>query len=846
MRIVEIIINNLYRYGLGVQCVLSPDTLKMLISGVNNDESGCDSNGSGKSSIPNVVAWLIFGNAFMEQFQEENASEIIRRGETCGSGKITLTNDVNTLIIERGTGKKKSQQFLKVMYNGEDKTCTTMTKTQEELLCLLNIAPSNKPKDNITDFLNTTYLSTATVKGFISKKTTSKERFALVERFLNLKTYTDASNMAKANKLEILTKIEGALEDIAYKETALSAMNEEQYLEFIEGKEKEIKIVSDEIVVLEKNIASEAGRTKIATEIQELTTHIANKKTATEEHYKTLKDSHNQNAVQIQTLSSEGNQYNTDLKVITDNEPAIALKRSQLIELQTGSQELQAEHLEVASNIATQTSEITLSKSQINDYTYKTAQIDKLKPEASAWVSELATLTASSQSWQTQSLEFARQQAGLTSDIEILKLQIASPLACPECKTSVMHIEGKLMGMDSGSLKAVLSSKEQALAQLCTQIKSDEARIQRESINIKKLQILINQFENQKATLPAIDLEAVKEDLVFKEAMLESSNSRSKEIIEQNSDISQAIPILEKDINDFDTTKSVFATRRKPEIVQQDINTIETKNLELEKSSSDLMEQARADVGVMNTSLQEKTKLQMTLGTGVFNVTVLAQEITDKTAMITAHNQAIGQYHAQIKNIADMVKELSELKSKIAVEKKKADVYGFWEIGFKEIKLSIIDEFLPDFEDQINKNLSALKVGMQIDFDTKKQKAKVSKKDIERGTTNKEEFNVRVLMDNGDESPLNMMSQGERGRVGMCAGFGLREMTADRGNNLFDFVFIDEIADSLDATGLMELIRLLDGVPGQKFVISHNEELKNYFDTTITAVRTNDVSTIEQ
>jgi DNA repair exonuclease SbcCD ATPase subunit len=159
--------------------------------------------------------------------------------------------------------------------------------------------------------------------------------------------------------------------------------------------------------------------------------------------------------------------------------------------------------------------------------------------------------------------------------------------------------------------------------------------------------------------------------------------------------------------------------------------------------------------------------------------------------------------------------------------------------------LAVINEFLPLFEEKVNENLEKLKVNMRVDFNTHKKKSKVTKKDKEQGTVFKEEFNVKVLMENGDESPLNMMSQGERGRVGMCTGFGLRTMTTEQGNNIFDFVFIDEIADSLDATGLSELVNLLDSINGQKFVISHNEELKNYFDTCITAVRTDGVSVLQ-
>jgi len=72
----------------------------------------------------------------------------------------------------------------------------------------------------------------------------------------------------------------------------------------------------------------------------------------------------------------------------------------------------------------------------------------------------------------------------------------------------------------------------------------------------------------------------------------------------------------------------------------------------------------------------------------------------------------------------------------------------------------------------------------------------------------------------------------------------LRELTKERGSNRFDFFFMDEIADSLDESGLRELVSLLDETPAQKLVISHNDGLKNYFETITTVEMTNGVSTI--
>ena len=141
-------IHNLYSFGDAV-CVFADG--KTIVLGKNNDDPGMDSNGSGKSSIPNIVFWVITG----EIFQKENTDEIIRHGEKAGSAELILSDGTTELKISRGRGKK----FLKVSHNGQDKTCTTDSETQKELLKILNISPLLKPTEYISDYLNTTYLA---------------------------------------------------------------------------------------------------------------------------------------------------------------------------------------------------------------------------------------------------------------------------------------------------------------------------------------------------------------------------------------------------------------------------------------------------------------------------------------------------------------------------------------------------------------------------------------------------------------------------------------------------------------------------------------------------------------
>lgn len=727
MIIKELVINNLYRYGMGVNCVFKKD--KILISGINHDEPGCDSNGSGKSSIPNICAWAIFGNSFTEHFQKEGVKEIIRRGCEHGSAKLTMSDDRgNVLIIDRGTGAKKKHNYLKINYNSKEIEGTTVTKGQEELLNLLNISSASKPKEIITDFLNTTYFSTSTVKGFIAKETTSKERFEIIERFLGLKRYSKASEIAREKKKEILSKIESDLEEIRHKEDQLSQLNIDGYEMKIEDCQSDIEEKQQNIGQLKETLEGEFQRTNLISQIQGLENHINNKKESASTHYKTLKSNYDQNEITIKELNS------------------------QIQEWHQQSQDLQ--------KLYEKTKEAQISVGYLTEKKEEIA--DKIK-DVNIHISSA------------------------NQEISGINNQIQNHLKCPDCGADVMYYNNSLHHIDIEKLREMICSKN------------------------KDIQ------ENQNVL-----------------SILKRSESEIDDSLNEN----------QKKAQEYQTKKAVLGSKPNPDQLQSQILDLQKKNEGIKSDSDSFIAEEKRGLKILDQQLSDTKKNLADLGESTVDSRDIQEQINGLERDVSQLHIQIGQYQQQIQSVKDIEKELKRLRQKTNSEKKRADEMAFWETGFKEIKVQIIDEFLPAFEDAVNKNLQILKVGMQVDFNTKKKKSSVSKKDIQNKNTTKEEFAVKILMGK-DESPLNVMSQGERGRVGMCVGFGLRELTTEKGNNIFNFLFIDEIADSLDSTGLTELINLLDDIDGQKFVISHNDELKNYFDSTVTAVRRDGVSTIQ-
>lgn len=720
----SLIINNLYSFGEGV--IVSFDQGRTLICGKNNDEPGMDSNGSGKSSIPNVVFFVITG----EIFQKENTDEIIRNGCSTGSGELTLLDEGLELKIFRSRGKKKQ---LKLTVNGTDRTCTTDTKTQEELFKLLNVSPLLKTTEFVSDYLNTNYFSTSTVKSFVSKETTSKERFALIERYIGAKKYSWASKYAKDKKKELLDSIATDLDNIAQKEAIINGINSKVIDTTIHTYETDISEKNNNIIVLEQMLIDNKDLQQNIENIASLKNQIELVKGSTDNQ-----------------LNSLDSQLELNTKTIINNKEQI--KKAEKL-----NEEILLEQQSIQVAISRQ-KEITEG---IDNYNKVIASKNKDKGI------KLASITS-------------------------LNNQITKHLSCPKCTASLMiketkvgtKSETKLEIIDLDYLKKTikdLQTENVILDETITAAQRNIASLIKESQEITdKLQrynLKVNTYQNisvQKLLLETQQLEINNTDITNRyNALIENASAKVSELKKE-------LEILEEKNKEFVKTAEISVVKQNIETLKKEISSLQIEIGKLEKTKSDIVK---------------------------------------------------------------VTSEVETLTKKVNNIKQEAETYGFWEIGFNEIKMQLIDEFLPSFEDRVNHYLERLKVDMRVSFDTQKDKSVISKKDIAEGRDKKEEFNIQVY--SGDNVyPFGMLSQGERGRISSCVGMALRELTKEKGSNILDFFFMDEIADALDETGLRELIMLLDEVHGQKIVISHNDIFKDYFDNKILVEKTNKISCV--
>lgn len=94
---------------------------------------------------------------------------------------------------------------------------------------------------------------------------------------------------------------------------------------------------------------------------------------------------------------------------------------------------------------------------------------------------------------------------------------------------------------------------------------------------------------------------------------------------------------------------------------------------------------------------------------------------------------------------------------------------------------------------------------------------------------------------NGIKVDEKCLSPGEQGRINVAFAIGLQQAISDIGSRSFNIRFYDEIFEALDSTGIERIIRSrLFNIPGvEVLLISHIPNIQDYFNSVITARKTN-------
>jgi len=194
-------------------------------------------------------------------------------------------------------------------------------------------------------------------------------------------------------------------------------------------------------------------------------------------------------------------------------------------------------------------------------------------------------------------------------------------------------------------------------------------------------------------------------------------------------------------------------------------------------------------------------------------------------------NQTIGEIKQQLVDIEDAKEKINNSEISITRLEKELSNLEFIEraLGNKGIPAMLIEQAIPDLEEEANRLLAKLTDGFSIRIHTQKEYRDPKRQDT------RETLEIEISDGSGSRE-YETYSGGEAFRVNFAIRLALSKLLAHRADAKLETLVIDEGFGSQDDDGkqkLVEAIRAIQPEFKKILVITHLEELKEKFDHRI-------------
>lgn len=421
-------------------------------------------------------------------------------------------------------------------------------------------------------------------------------------------------------------------------------------------------------------------------------------------------------------------------------------------------------------------------------------QLDKLKNDEEVVKIELNKLTEELRNCTVKKMSIDNEIFGLIDEQNRLQGDVKLVKKCPNCGLSLLVIDNKierfnldLVNLELDRLKKEVTIRSSRLVDIEAFLKGFKTKV--EDTEIKLRSDLYTAMSEVKSKMKA------KEELGNKIFVMEGQLSRISTTIE--------------DLKVEYENKLTELLSKETELVN------EIK--EFEEDGKQVTEEWLSKVRDMLDDLLEKRAK-------------LKEEKVSKQTELSFLNK-------EIENLAGLLIDRLVAKQSVEELNNKKLVSEFWIKGFPEIKRRLIQNFLPLFEENVNKFLEKFGSKERVIFSTVKNKRD--------GSGSFQAFDISIF-DGSVIRDFESFSQGERGRIGISVGFAINGLLF-RDLGKFGFIVCDEILDVFDDTGIEKFLRLIDGMGGTKFIVSHakKENFLDKVDGIIKVVKENGISRVE-
>lgn len=161
-----------------------------------------------------------------------------------------------------------------------------------------------------------------------------------------------------------------------------------------------------------------------------------------------------------------------------------------------------------------------------------------------------------------------------------------------------------------------------------------------------------------------------------------------------------------------------------------------------------------------------------------------------------------------------------------------------WQYNFKKFKTYLINKSIYAIEAYTNMFLDKIKTSLNVKLDGYKLLAD--------GKTIRENITVEILRNGKKQGLIDKFSNGEKIRIDICNILALQKLinlsSKSGGLNL---LILDEIIESVDSSGVNEILNQLNSLNQCIYVITHASNMHN-FENKIEIVKQNSISKIRQ
>lgn len=275
--------------------------------------------------------------------------------------------------------------------------------------------------------------------------------------------------------------------------------------------------------------------------------------------------------------------------------------------------------------------------------------------------------------------------------------------------------------------------------------------------------------------------------------------------------------------------------------------------IKLQESQKAAVAEAKRNLDeVMSIKSQLDAQLRGKVSEGV-TLTAKVRDLATKINALEREHDQLTMRHDERKRMLDAqmervvgraeVADLNFAHAQEAVKESESqeEYLTFWESGFgnQGIKSFLLDEILPALNDRVAYYATAL-LGdnMRILFDTEST--------LKSGAV-RDKFDVRIVRDGVNVDYISC-SNGERRRIDVAILLALQSLVYERNAAGCNLMVLDEVFDSLDRTGVEKVVGLLAEEAKEKviYVISHLNEMRDYFENELIVTKTDGVSEVVQ